>query len=145
MTVQPDPQQGQSQEAQRRPLGPEVRVVVVDDEPHILRMVQRLLRGTRVEVFQDAQLALEHIQAEPPDTVLCDVMMPELSGQQVYEQAVAVHPRLAGSFVFMSGGVLIGELKRLLEGTGCPLLEKPFAHALLVESLERAAARRQTA
>ena len=57
-------------------------VLVVDDDPMILRLLDRLLSsgGFRVRTAPDGLAALAEIDAEAPDVVLTDVMMPELDG-----------------------------------------------------------------
>jgi two-component system, OmpR family, alkaline phosphatase synthesis response regulator PhoP len=57
-------------------------ILAVDDELHIRRLVEINLRrvGYRVTTARDGQEALEQIQAERPDLVLLDVLMPRMDG-----------------------------------------------------------------
>ncbi len=60
---------------------PTARLLLVDDNADMRDYVRRLLAGSyEVEAVEDGQLALERIQADPPDLVLADVMMPRLDG-----------------------------------------------------------------
>ncbi len=61
------------------------RILVVDDEPDFASIVQSNLEkeGFRVEVAYNGVEALEKIQADPPDAVVLDVMMPEKDGYAV--------------------------------------------------------------
>src|SRR5439155_9960001 len=61
------------------------RVLVVDDEPHILRALQTSLRaaGYEVEAAGSAQEALAKAAARPPDAVILDLVLPDGSGTDV--------------------------------------------------------------
>jgi len=90
-----------------KPSGPldRLRVLVIDDEPLILKSTARLLRR-RYEVVtaNSAEAALTRIQVgEWFDAVLCDVNMPQLSGPEVRDLLGTVSSQIAGRFIWMSG------------------------------------------
>ena len=62
-----------------------VRVLLVDDEPSIVKMVSKRLEveGFEVLVAIDGQEALKKVQAEAPDVVILDLMLPKLNGYEV--------------------------------------------------------------
>jgi CheY-like chemotaxis protein len=64
------------------------RILVVDDIADNSFLLQTLLQaeGYQVEVADSGKSALEKIEADPPDLVLMDVMMPEMSGYEVTQQ-----------------------------------------------------------
>lgn len=111
------------------------RVVVIDDEGPILRVVRRLLRGVDVRTASSGHEGVSMLASGHVDLVLCDVMMPDLGGRQVYEIACAARPELAKRFVFMTGGVLSQDMRLFLDQTGSPLLRKPFEQAALLSAL----------
>lgn len=61
------------------------RILAVDDEPHILRLIQINLEraGYSVELAKDGRQALQRIAESAPDLVVLDVMMPYLDGFEV--------------------------------------------------------------
>jgi DNA-binding response OmpR family regulator len=61
------------------------RVLIVDDEPSMLKIIgkRREVAGFAVSVAMDGQAALIKVQQEPPDLIILDVMMPQLSGFDV--------------------------------------------------------------
>ncbi len=63
------------------------KVLIVDDEPNIVISLEFLMKkeGYEVSVARDGQEAIERIQADPPDLVVLDVMMPRMNGFQVCE------------------------------------------------------------
>jgi CheY-like chemotaxis protein len=104
------------------------RVLVVDDEPQVCEAVTRLLgREHQVEAVTQSRAALELIRSGARfDAVLCDVMMPDMTGVQLHDAVVALAPAQAARFAFMTGGVFSGETQRLLRQARRPVLEKPF-------------------
>ncbi len=75
----------------------------------------------------DAPSALRYLrQAEHVDLVLCDLMMPHLTGMALHEAVQAFDPALAARFVFMSGGATQDELRTFLASVENERLDKPF-------------------
>jgi signal transduction histidine kinase len=112
---------------------PKSRVLVIDDEPAIATVVRRLLRGEHeVKCFMDARAALEYLERDATfDVIMCDIMMPHMSGIEFYERLRAHHPELAQRTVFMTGGAFHGSAKQFLRAVPNPVLDKPFeTHAL---------------
>ncbi|MCY1040687.1 PAS domain S-box protein [Corallococcus sp. bb12-1] len=119
------------------PASPRGRVLVVDDEPAVGRVLQRLLRDHDVEVATSGRQALERMAQAPGfDAVLCDVMMPDLAGRDVYEAVRRDHPGLERRFVFVSGGAFSVGAREFLAQIPNPLLEKPFDEARVRGAVE---------
>jgi DNA-binding response OmpR family regulator len=78
------------------------KVLIADDEPNILISLEYLMKreGWQVSVARDGVEALAAIQAQRPDLVLLDVMMPGKSGFEVC-QAVRADEALAGVKILM--------------------------------------------
>jgi len=115
----------------QRPTTPErsgrAKVVVIDDEPLVGRSIRRALRGHDVEVYSSGREAIDRLRSgEPFDIVFCDLMMPEVSGIEVYNQVATVVPDLGSRFVFMTGGAFTAPAREFLETTPLLCLEKPF-------------------
>jgi CheY-like chemotaxis protein len=116
------------------------RVLLVDDEPSILRSLQRLLSKSHdLTLAHSGREALSLLNAGPEyDLVLCDLMMPEVSGIDVWEQ---LSPAQRHTFVFMTGGTFTERAERFLAATNPPMLEKPFTATTLEGLLQRAQSR----
>jgi signal transduction histidine kinase len=107
--------------------GASARVVVVDDEPLVGRSIRRTLQGHQVEIFSSGTEAIERLcSGEPFDVVFCDLMMPEVSGMEVFERVTERRPELASRFVFMTGGAFTPEARAFLKDTELACLDKPF-------------------
>jgi CheY-like chemotaxis protein len=106
--------------------GSAARVLVVDDEPMVGRMVERALGQVhQVTSTTSAQEALDRIVAgERFDVILCDLMMPVMSGMDLYEKVRAAAPDQAERMVFLSGGAFTPRARAFLERR--PSLDKPF-------------------
>ncbi|NEP55281.1 MAG: response regulator, partial [Moorea sp. SIO3C2] len=61
------------------------RLLIVDDQPDNLRLLSTMLKDEGYEVRRalSGTLALRNVQAHPPDLILLDINMPELSGYEV--------------------------------------------------------------
>ncbi len=103
------------------------RVVVVDDEPLVGRSIQRALRHHDVQVFSSGEEAIDALCSEEPcDVVFCDLMMPEVSGMEVFGRVAERRPEIASRFVFMTGGAFTAQAREFLKQTHLVCLEKPF-------------------
>ncbi len=105
------------------------RVLVVDDEPAIRRLLAKALTnaGWVAVVAEDGRQAVERVRAGSFDAVLCDHRLDGMSGADVHAAVVAIRPHLAGRFVLMSGDVSDPELRAFAAPRGIELLAKPFA------------------
>ena len=104
------------------------RVLVVDDEPLVGRLMARSLRGAYEVIFEeDATRVLPRLVAgERYHAILCDVLMASMTGIAVYDALNADYPEQASRMVFITGGCFAPEVEALLEATGRPRLGKPF-------------------
>ncbi len=116
------------------------RVLLVDDEPSILRSLERLLgKSHELTLAHSGREALALLSAGLEyDLVLCDLMMPEISGIDVWEQLT---PRQRQIFVFMTGGTFTERAEQFLATHSPPVLEKPFTATTLEGLLKRAQSR----
>ncbi|HYT03618.1 MAG TPA: ATP-binding protein [Gemmatimonadales bacterium] len=121
--------------------GRSLRILVVDDEPHILHYMRATLEswGHAVEVASDGSYALERALAEAFDVIICDLRMPHLSGRDMYTKLARQDPRAAERIIFATGDTVRGDTLQFLEGLGRPYLHKPFTLAELRSALGHSA------
>lgn len=110
------------------PEGKRGTVVVIDDEESVVRVTSRFLAAeSDVLGFVDPHEALAHLlEVAHVDCVLCDLMMPGLSGMELYARLRAARPAIAENVVFMSGGSNHAELQSFLSTVDNERLDKPF-------------------
>ena len=103
------------------------RVLVVDDEPLVARAAQRLLARTHeVQVAHSGHAALALLEGGPFDAVLCDLMMPRMTGMELHARLRLVQPDVARRMVFLTGGVFDAEAERFLRDNARWCMGKPF-------------------
>ena len=72
------------------------RVLIVDDQPEIARALSRVFAAdAKVTIAQSGKDALTHIETTSFDLVICDVMMPGMTGPELFEHVKAIDPRTA--------------------------------------------------
>jgi CheY-like chemotaxis protein len=115
------------------------RILVVDDEPVMGSLLRRIFSAAHeVTVVQHGRDALSIMDGGAEfDVVLCDVVMPDLSGPQVYEAVRQRHPRLVDRFVFITGGAIHEKSRTFLASIKNPVLTKPFELATIRDLVRR--------
>jgi two-component system, cell cycle sensor histidine kinase and response regulator CckA len=119
------------------------RVLVVDDESVVAHTLKVLLQGEHdLVVAQSGAEALDLLQDEAAsmpayDAILCDLMMPGMTGIELFEVLRREYPALAGRVVFMTGGVSMLRVSEFLESVPNAKFEKPFDIAELRRCLHR--------
>jgi signal transduction histidine kinase/ActR/RegA family two-component response regulator len=123
-----------------------VRVLVVEDEPTVARLIADVLEdeGMRVDVLLDGREALERAARESFDLIVCDMKMPGIDGQHFYRSLAQTHPALQDHFLFVTGDVLALQTQEFLERNRIPHLAKPFRVEELTECIHRLFAGRWT-
>jgi CheY-like chemotaxis protein len=115
------------------------RVLLIDDNEKVLQSMARLLgREHEVVTESDPRAALARLESgERFDVVFCDVMMPRLTGKDVFERVWRLDQEQARRFVFMTGGVGRADLDQFLAEAENEQLEKPIGVQLLRSTVRR--------
>jgi CheY-like chemotaxis protein len=113
------------------------RLLVIDDEIAIGRTLAIALADEcEVKTVASGREALALLGSDTSfDVILCDLMMPDVSGMDVYDRIVRAQPELAPRFVFVTGGAFTERARAFVEEVGLPVVEKPFALAMLPQML----------
>lgn len=109
------------------------RVLVVDDEPEVVELVSEILSkdGFDIDAAASAEAALALIETRQHAMILTDLNMPGIGGKGFFEMVAARRPALARRIGFVTGDTMSPPVRRFLEGSGQPYLEKPIAPAEL--------------
>jgi DNA-binding response OmpR family regulator len=123
--------------------GMRIRVLVVDDEPAILKALATALdrAGYDAITAQSGDTALALLVKEHVDVMLIDLRMPDTRGDVVFELAAATHPHLRRQTLFMTGD-LSEKAQKLIASCHCPMLRKPFELREMVSGVAALAPRR---
>jgi PAS domain S-box-containing protein len=113
--------------------GPRARVLVVDDEVPIANTMRDLLSTQHdVTAATSAREALTLVRAGHDfDVIFCDLMMPGMSGIDLYELLRDERPELAKRIVFMTGGAFTSRAAEFLASVESRRVEKPFSLGLI--------------
>ena len=119
------------------PSGRSGRVLVVDDDASLAAGLRRALRRHHeVLVATDAAEVRDRIAGgERFDAILCDLMMPSMTGMELHAAVARIAPDQAGRMVFMTGGAFTASARQFLAEVPNPRLEKPFDAANLLAVL----------
>jgi len=104
------------------------RLLIIDDEPMILGALRRALASDhQVTCVGDGRTALERLRAgERYDAILCDLMMPELTGMDLFAEMKGVAPDQADRVIFVTGGAFTPRAREFLERVPNARVEKPI-------------------
>jgi CheY-like chemotaxis protein len=118
---------------------PRKRVLVVDDEPNMLRAYRRLLSNYDVVSAPGGAEALELIAADGRfDFVICDLTMPGVDGGAVYRFICDKAPHLRSRIAICTGGAVTASARELLETIEAPVVFKPVDIDELLSLIEGA-------
>jgi CheY-like chemotaxis protein len=119
------------------------RILVVDDNPALARAMRRMLSEHDTTTVHSGREALALLgQGERYDVILTDVMMPEMSGMDLYAEVSQLAHEQIEHMVFMSAGAFQGDIKAFFERVSNPTIEKPFDRIALKKLLARFRPRR---
>ena len=115
-----------------------LRVLVVDDESFLLECLVDALEawGHAPTPCTLAAEAIQKLQAESFDLILCDIRMPGLSGMQLFEWLQANQPAYTKRILFTTGDAFDPDTRSFLERNNLPHLGKPFDLKKLKQALE---------
>jgi nitrogen-specific signal transduction histidine kinase/CheY-like chemotaxis protein len=118
---------------QPSPVG--VRLCIIDDDPLVGRGIQRMLgREFSITNFVSPRKAFEWLtEGGSCDLIFCDLMMPEMTGMELYRALIAKAPELRERILFMTGGAFTPGASEFLQELKEPYLEKPLDPATVLD------------
>jgi CheY-like chemotaxis protein len=104
------------------------KILVIDDEPMVARSLGRVLEQDHdVTIVLNAGDAHRRVVAgERFDVILCDLMMPQMTGMDLHAELLRTVPEQAAQMVFLTGGAFTPGARAFLEGVPNQRLHKPF-------------------
>ncbi|HEY3668351.1 MAG TPA: ATP-binding protein, partial [Polyangiaceae bacterium] len=129
--AEPPPEEGESERS---------RILIIDDEPLLGQTLLYAFKGRHdVSICTSGRDGLKRLSTDASsfDLVLCDLMMPDVSGSAVYENLKEAHPELLSRFVFMTGGAFTDRARDFMAQYPGEQLEKPFNIADVEKLLRR--------
>jgi CheY-like chemotaxis protein len=104
------------------------RILVIDDERAVRELISDALKieGHDVHTAENGKEGLDLIGRNRFDLVFCDLRMPEMDGQQLYEEVQRDYPQVLKRIVFVTAQANSSDYGPFLRATGIPVIEKPF-------------------
>ncbi len=104
------------------------RILVVEDEPAICDLCQRVLsnEGFQVDTAANGKISQNMLEEKQYNLLLFDIKLPVMNGRELYEWLKEKHPKQISKVIFTSGSVLGEDTQLFIEQTGRPFLPKPF-------------------
>lgn len=114
------------------------KILVIDDEAHIRRVIQLKLekRGYEVIMASNGEEGLYLIKSKKPDVVVTDIMMPRLDGKSLCEYANDFKKKWSFLTIIMTCRISPDEQKWIYGLTDAVFMEKPFSPSKLVEAID---------
>ena len=119
------------------------RVLVIDDEPDVVRLIVKVLsgRGHVVQIARDGASALTRVKQEPPDVILLDSDLPKIDGAEVCRR-IKVDATTEDIPIVMMTSAYIDIYDVDMEGGPDAYVVRPFAREVLANVVERVLFRR---
>lgn len=116
------------------------RVLLVDDEPSICKVVSKVLseEGYDVIAAQTGESALAIVRNEIIDVMVLDLRIPDMRGDVVFEVAAGLQPHLKTRTLFFTGD-LSERAEKLIEACKCKPFYKPFSNAEFLDHIAKMA------
>ncbi|MDD9944240.1 MAG: PAS domain S-box protein [Myxococcales bacterium] len=119
------------------PNAPPGRILLVDDDTAVAESLAYAIRECHeVVVVHSAKEARRALAEEAFDAILCDLVMPEETGMELYERVRRQDPAIARRFIFMTGGAFLPETETFLQGNQNRRIDKPFELSELGQLLD---------
>jgi signal transduction histidine kinase/DNA-binding response OmpR family regulator len=113
--------------------------VFIDDERFLLNAFRRAFKSTaQVKVAQGGEEGIRLLEDTPEvDVIFCDLLMPRISGMEVYQWVCDHRPELIDRFVILTAGANDDKYQEFLQSTQLPVIYKPFAVHEVQETINR--------
>ena len=104
------------------------RALVVEDEPSISQICQRVLMAEDfdVDIAMNGLIAKKMVDDKSYDLCLTDIRTPAMDGIQLYQYLEQEHPEIVRRVIFTTGDIMSGYIAQFIERTKRPFLPKPF-------------------
>lgn len=110
-------------------------LLLVDDDRQLAETLQWILASENflVDVVHDGSEAMAKISTNLYDAIVCDIMMPQMKGDDFFRQATEIRPEFKNRFIFMTGFGNDPEVRCFLAKSGVKCPSKPFPVKKLIE------------
>ncbi|HET6372915.1 MAG TPA: response regulator [Candidatus Polarisedimenticolia bacterium] len=114
------------------------RILIADDEAVVVDLLSDILEMQHhvIETATSGAAAYSKIMAGEYDLVILDLRMPDMTGQQLYEELKRNRPEMLGRLLFVTADTVSQDVKSFLQRAGSPYLKKPFSVQSVVDTVQ---------
>ncbi|MCK5689811.1 response regulator [Myxococcota bacterium] len=114
-----------------------LNILIIDDDPLVSDILERIVgKSHNTQVVGDPQEALSLLEEKKQDIIFCDVMMPQMTGPELLEEARSRSLTNVDNFIFVTGGAFSADTELYLHTTSNQVLRKPFRRADVLNAIE---------
>ncbi|MFQ5951841.1 MAG: PleD family two-component system response regulator [Candidatus Omnitrophota bacterium] len=116
------------------------RILVVDDEPHTVKMVESRLRANGFDVItaQNGAEGLEKARAESPDLILLDIIMPEMNGHETLSKLKESEETKSIPVIMFTSKGQVEDVEKASYAGAVDYIVKPFDPIALLNKIRKA-------
>jgi PAS domain S-box-containing protein len=120
-------------------------ILIIDDEPSLLEFLEQFLttKGHDVDAVDNARDARKFFKNKKYDLILMDILMPDISGIELYKKFQRMDKSVGSRVLIMTGDTLGKPTRAFLQRTGVPYIEKPFDTDALMTKIDEIMGRNQ--
>jgi CheY-like chemotaxis protein len=120
-------------------------ILIIDDEPSLLEFLEQFLttKGHDVDAVDNARDARKFFKNKKYDLILMDILMPDISGIELYKKFQRMDKSVGSRVLIMTGDTLGKPTRVFLQRTGIPYIEKPFDTDALMTKIDEIMGRNQ--
>jgi CheY-like chemotaxis protein len=120
------------------PKNSRLRVLIIDDDPLVARVLNRILREHHVSVCVDGSQARNILKDDTMwDLILCDLMMPNVTGMDIHQFCVEQCPENVQQMVFITGGTFTRSAQDFIDDPKIKVLHKPIQVQQLTQLVDK--------
>jgi CheY-like chemotaxis protein len=113
------------------------RVLIIDDEEGIARILETSLRDRFAPtIASSGEEALRLISEGAFDAIVCDVNLPDMNGVELFQKIARIRPEQLPHLIFITGGVIDESINTFIERAQVPCLEKPFRISEVIRAVQ---------
>jgi two-component system chemotaxis response regulator CheY len=115
------------------------RILIVDDEAPIRRVLELKLKNGGYEVFlaEDGEAGLLVIESEKPDAVITDINMPRMDGKELCEKTNGLKRERTFLTIIMTARIIPDEEQWIKGMQETVFMEKPFSPSSILECIDQ--------
>ena len=116
------------------------RILVVDDEPHSVKMVESRLRANGYDVITAGNGAegLEKARKEAPDLILLDIVMPQMNGHETLSKLKESSETKSIPVIMFTSKGQVDDVERATYGGAIDYIVKPFDPIMMLNKIKKA-------